>query len=156
MSWQALQAGAPELAKLGEDRFASELAYLATIKKDGSPRVHPVTPILSVGRLFLFMEPTSPKGHDLRRDGRYALHASVLNPAGEGGEFLVAGTAHLNEDEATRALAVDHATYDPVARYILFELNVDEAASTLYGDQGRPRRQHWRRTQQADSVQQPP
>ncbi|MGH2405330.1 MAG: pyridoxamine 5'-phosphate oxidase family protein, partial [bacterium] len=52
------------------------MAYLATLRGDGAPRVHPVTPIVGEGRLFLFMEPTSPKGHDLRRDGRYALHSS--------------------------------------------------------------------------------
>jgi hypothetical protein len=38
-----------------------------------------VTPILGENRLFIFMEPTSPKGHDLRRDGRYTLHCSVAD-----------------------------------------------------------------------------
>jgi len=77
MSWKALRMGAPELAEFGEQRFAGGVAYLATVKSDGAPRVHPVTPIVAPDRLFLFMEPTSPKGHDLRRDGRYALHCAV-------------------------------------------------------------------------------
>ena len=41
------------------------------------PRVHPVTPIVGSGKLFVFMEPTSPKGKDLMRDGRYALHCGI-------------------------------------------------------------------------------
>jgi hypothetical protein len=60
MSWKELKVGAPDLAEFGKKRFASEVAYLATIKKDGSPRVHPVTPIISEDYLFVFMEPTSP------------------------------------------------------------------------------------------------
>ena len=75
MSWGDLQARNPELAAFGAERFSSGVAYLATVRKDNSPRVHPVTPIIGEGRLFVFMEPTSPKGHDLRRDGRYAQRA---------------------------------------------------------------------------------
>ncbi len=61
MNWKMLQGAAPGLAAFGEARLSSGVAYLATVKTDGSPRVHPVTPILGDGRLFLFMEPSSPK-----------------------------------------------------------------------------------------------
>ena len=37
MSWKELAAGAPELAEFGKRRFANEVAYLATVKKDGAP-----------------------------------------------------------------------------------------------------------------------
>jgi hypothetical protein len=121
------------------------VAYLATVKKDGGPRVHPVTPIIGEGRLFLFMEPTSPKGHDLRRDGRYALHCSVADPGGGQGEFLVTGTAEPVEDHDTRSIAVKHASYDPAERYILFELAIDTAFATEYDDEGVPNRRNWRR-----------
>lgn len=46
MSWGKLRGEAPNLADYGEARFASGVAYLATVRKDGSPRMHPVTPIL--------------------------------------------------------------------------------------------------------------
>ena len=78
-SWQAFAQQAPEIAAFGAARFQSEVAYLGTLRADGGPRVHPVTPILGA-QLFLFMEPTSPKGKDLQRDGRYALHCSVEIP----------------------------------------------------------------------------
>jgi len=144
MSWKIFANHAPDLAEFGRQRFASEVAYLATTRKDGSPRVHPVTPIVGGGSLFLFMEPTSPKGWDLKRDGRYALHASVENSAGEGGEFLVTGTARLVTDPDTRSIAVQHASYQPAERYILFELDVLTAFATIYGVDGEPARSRWK------------
>src|SRR5207248_3529207 len=93
VSWSEFTAVAPELAAFGQKRLSGNVAYLATVKADGGPRVHPVTPIIGSGRMFLFMEPTSPKGHDLRRDGRYALHCAVSDSSGESGEFFVSGQA---------------------------------------------------------------
>ena len=87
MSWRTLEQEDMELAEFGRARLAGRPAYLATVRQDGSPRVHPVTPIVGDGHLFIFMEPTSPKGHDLQRDGRYALHSSVEDTGGGGGEF---------------------------------------------------------------------
>jgi len=145
MSWRELRSGSPELAEFGKKRFATGVAYLATIKVDGSPRVHPVTPIIGDDRLFLFMEPTSPKGHDLRRDGRYALHCSVADSSGEGGEFLITGKASFVEDDETRLVAVNHASYKPAERYILFEMGIDSAFSTFYDEDGSPIRGRWSR-----------
>jgi hypothetical protein len=82
MSWKDFEEANPELAAFGLERFKSGVAYLATVRKDGSPRVHPVTPIVGDGYLFVFMEPTSPKGYDLRRDGRYAMHSAVSDSSG--------------------------------------------------------------------------
>jgi hypothetical protein len=141
MSWQDLVDGNPELAAFGAGRLLDgEVAYLATVRQDGSPRVHPVTPIIGQGRLFLFMEPTSPKGHDLRRDGRYALHCQVENAGGGKGEFYLSGRARWIDDPATRAVAVEAASYEVAPRYILFELSVAQAMSTVYTDEGTVRR----------------
>jgi Pyridoxamine 5'-phosphate oxidase len=149
MSWKDLETAQPELAAYGAERFQRfEVAYLATVRADGSPRVHPVTPIVGQGRLFLFMEPTSPKGHDLRRDGRYALHCSVSNSSGESGEFFISGRATFIDDPAVRELAVEVATYTPADRYILFELDVESASSTTYTG-GQIVRQRWKAADKA-------
>ncbi len=145
MSWKNLDDAAPELAAFGLKRFETGVAYLATVRQDGVPRVHPVTPIIGQGHLFLFMEPTSPKGHDLRRDGRYALHSAVSDSAGSSGEFFIMGNAEDINDPALRSLAVQLASYTPEDRYILFELSIASAASTMYHD-GKPVRQHWSRS----------
>lgn len=143
MSWQALEHGNPELAHYGQQRLLdSGVAYLATIRADGSPRLHPVTPIIGQGHLFVFMEPTSPKGRDLRRDGRYAMHCSVSDSSGSSGEFFVSGTAQLTDDPTMRALAIQCASFIPAERYVLFELGVANATSIAYRD-GTSIRQHW-------------
>jgi hypothetical protein len=143
VSWQQLRDHHPELAEFGERRLLSRVAYLATVDADGSPRVHPVTPIVMPSRLMLFMEPTSPKGHDLRRGSRYALHCSVEDDQGGGGEFRVRGTAREVTDEQLRGQAADHASYEPSQAYVLFELLVDDAFSTRYDANGTPVRQTW-------------
>ena len=144
MSWKALEDQQPELAAIGAQLLNGQVAYLATVRKDGSPRVHPMTPIIGQGHLFVFMEPTSPKGHDLRRDGRYAIHCSVSDTSGASGEFIVAGRAHFIDNPELRTLAVRLASYAPADRYILFEFDIDSAASTVYQDD-QPIRQHWKR-----------
>jgi hypothetical protein len=144
MSWKSLEDGDPELAAFGAERLNDRVAYLATVRKDGSPRVHPVTPIIGQGHLFVFMEPSSPKGHDLQRDGRYAVHCSVSDTSGGSGEFILTGRAHLVENPELRALAVRLASYSPADRYILFEFDIESAASTTYPED-QPVRKLWKR-----------
>ena len=144
MSWKSLAEQQPELAAFGRERLNGRVAYLATVRKDGSPRLHPMTPIIGQGHLFVFMEPTSPKGHDLQRDGRYAIHCSVSDTSGTSGEFVVTGRAHLVDDPEKRPLAVSLAPYVPAERYILFEFDVESAASAIYPED-RPVRQFWKR-----------
>lgn len=141
-SWGDFALAEPELAAFGEDRLKSGPAYLATVRADGMPRVHPVTPIIGAGRLFLFMEPTSPKGQDLQRGSGYALHCWVLDNDGGDGDFGLTGYAHLTDDPAMRELAARHG-YQPQARYILFELTVESAFSTVYADADAPIRKRW-------------
>jgi hypothetical protein len=120
------------------------VAYLGTIRADGSPRVHPVTPILSGERLFLFMEPTSPKGKDIERDGRYTLHCGVEDDSGGGGEFYVRGRAARSGDPALRREAVEAASYPPQDHYLLFVLDVDFAFMNVY-ENGEPNVRRWQR-----------
>ena len=140
-SWHEFTQQAPELAQFGQSRFEYGVAYLGTIRPDGGPRVHPVTPIISE-QLFLFMEPTSPKGKDLQRDPRYTLHCAVEDSGGGSGEFYVRGQATLVQDPARRAQAVQAASYNPADRYILFVLTVDFAFMNVYSE-GRANPQRW-------------
>lgn len=141
-SWTEFAKRAPELAAYGVKRLGSGVAYLGTVRKDGSPRVHPVTPILGQ-ELFLFMEPASPKGKDLQRDPRYTLHCAVEDSSGGKGEFYVRGRALLVQDPEVRAQAVEAATYDPAERYILFVLGVAFAFKNTYVN-GKPNPRRWR------------
>jgi hypothetical protein len=85
--WAELEHDAPEIAAAGKEliyQFGLGLGFLATVRKDGGPRVHPICPIIAHGGLYAFIVP-SPKQDDLRRDGRYALHS--FPPAENDNEF---------------------------------------------------------------------
>lgn len=144
-SWAQFSDEAPELAAFGVERLQGRLAYLSTLRRDGSPRVHPVSPLIAHGGLYVYMEPTSPKCHDLRRDARYAMHCAVEDNSGGAGEFFVSGRACELSDERRRASVFEAARaigYNPQDRYILFELEVETAKSTIYDDE--PLRATWK------------
>jgi hypothetical protein len=139
----------PELAAFGKERLHDRVAYLATIRKNGSPRLHPVRPIVSDKGLFTFMGMTSPKQHDLARDGRYVLHGTITNPDGgpwEFYEYYVEGRGVLVEDPARRRIAIAATAYPRDETFVLFELGVESAFSTVYGPDGQPVRRCWRAT----------
>ena len=142
-NWHDFEAAEPALAAFAHTRLAGRVAYLATVRPDGGPRVHPVTPIIGAGHLFVFMEPTSPKGRDLQRDGRYALHCGVEDNSGGAGEVIVHGTAEFVDAPEQRAVAVASSSYQPHERYVLFELYLDQVSVTLYQPEG-IQRQRWK------------
>jgi uncharacterized pyridoxamine 5'-phosphate oxidase family protein len=143
MSWSELESQAPEIAEFSKERLHNKVAYLATIRKDGAPRVFPFTPIIGEGHFFIFMEPTSPKGNDLRRDPRYAIHCGVTDSSGQSGEVIVTGNARFIDDPELRALAVKLCPYTPAERYILFEFDLETVMLTEYPD-GKAVRKHWK------------
>lgn len=144
MSWQALATQTAQLAAFGAEHLHDQVAYLATVKRDGAPRLHPVRPVITADRLFLFMEPDSPKGHDLRRDGRYALHCTVTGEQPwDLNEFSVTGVAHPTDDPCTRQTANAGTGFPRDDHFVLFELEVTSASSTVYDGQGKPVRQRW-------------
>jgi hypothetical protein len=135
LSWSEFAEAAPKLASFGKHRLEGRIAYFATIRSNGSPRLHPVSPFIANNDLFIYMEPTSPKGHDLRRDSRYAMHCAVEDSSGGQGELLISGKAIEVSNEETRKDAFDQASligYNPQERYILFELKIEEATATVY------------------------
>jgi hypothetical protein len=141
--WGEFESAASELAAFGAHLLRNAPAYLATVRLNGRPRVHPVSPIIADGGLFVFMEPTSPKGADLRRGSWYALHNGVPDAFGSGGEFRVTGQASLVGDPIVREVAAKGAGYAPEDRYVLFELGVSEARCNGYGDVALPDPRHW-------------
>lgn len=143
-TWAEFAADAPELAAFGARLLAASPAYLATVRADGAPRVHPVTPIVGDGALYLFMEPTSPKGRDLRERSWFALHNGVPDNSGTGGEFRLTGTGRFDDSATARAAATAASAYAPAERYVLFELLVTEAFANAYGDVEVPEPSRWR------------
>lgn len=94
MTWEEFKRSSPELAALGEERFErTGLALLATIKKNGWPRISPVEILFTDGQIYLGMIWRSQKALDLKRDPRCALNSTVSNRDASEGEFKVYGRA---------------------------------------------------------------
>lgn len=94
-NWAAFEKAEPEFAAAVRARFAQYPHHvLATLRKDGSPRVAGLNVDIRGGELWLGMMPGSMKALDLQRDPRFALHT---NPgAGEtmpDGDVRISGRA---------------------------------------------------------------
>jgi len=102
-TWAEFEADRPDLAGAGRAllyQFGVGLAFLATVRRDGGPRVHPMCPIIHGGGMYAFIVP-GPKQADLRRDGRYALHSFPCEDNEDA--FYCTGRARVEEDPAARA-----------------------------------------------------
>jgi hypothetical protein len=143
ISWSEFLKREPELAQFGADRLTALPAYLATVRRSGQPRVHPVTPIFARDELFLFMEPTSPKRRDLLEREWFAMHSGVPDNAGTGGEFWISGVAVAEDDRETWSHVAEVAGYGPPERYVLFRFELSEARCHGYGDVPLPTTQRW-------------
>ena len=134
VTWAEFAAADPKLAEAGRSllfQFDVGLAFLATVRKDGAPRLHPVCPVLSNDRLYVLITPDSPKKRDLVRDGRYALQ-TFPQPKPGSDEFCVTGRAHLVEDSATRTSIFRDAKHMAHGLEVLFELKIERVLHTRW------------------------
>jgi len=140
VTWKAFAAVEPTLAQTGSQQlfqFGVGLAYLATVRADGAPRLHPVCPVLSDACLFVFVLPTSPKRHDLERDGRYALQA-YPQPRPDSDEFFLSGSVQRIDDPELKSAVLADAHHPATQDEILFELLIDRAMLTTWAGFGTP------------------
>ncbi|MFD2764025.1 pyridoxamine 5'-phosphate oxidase family protein [Micromonospora eburnea] len=129
-SWSEFAADEPRLAdeiRLLLQQYGPGFGYLATVRADGGPRVHPVSPVITDEGLYCFVI-ESPKRRDLERDGRYALHS--FPPEDRDDEAYVAGRARPVTDPATVARVAAHGRAASQVDWWLFEFTVDVAMLT--------------------------
>lgn len=106
-TWAEFEEQKPVLAEQGRQLlyfFGVGLGFLATVRADGGPRVHPMCPVLVGDHVYAFIVP-SPKQRDLARDPRCAIHSFPL-PDNEDA-FYFAGVAVAIADTATRVRVAD-------------------------------------------------
>lgn len=105
-TWKEFSDRAPELAGLVHDRFhATGLGYLATLRRDGSPRISGIEPLVGPDEVWMGMMPDSLKALDLRRDPRCAVQAASIDKEVREGDARITGRAveHLDEADLQRA-----------------------------------------------------
>jgi hypothetical protein len=164
--WSEFAAAAPRLAGVVYGllhQYGPGLGYLATVRADGGPRVHPVSPVVYGGGLYCFII-SSPKRRDLERDGRYALHA--FPPDSSEDEAYLAGRAGRITEAALVARLAHEMRAEPRVDWRLYEFTIEVAMAVrrsvppaAAGTDTPAAREIWRdpavrsRTEAADSVQ---
>ncbi len=94
MTWRDLEVSAPEIARLGRERFdEARVGLLGTLRRDGSPRISPIEPYFVGGHLVFGAMSWSLKTRDLQRDPRCVLHSTVSGPSSGEGELKLYGRA---------------------------------------------------------------
>lgn len=132
--WQEFAAEAPDLCERGRRRLESTgLCLMGTLRRDGSPRISPVEPLIIEGDLYLGMMWQSLKARDLERDPRCVVHSTVSDKSGQEGDFKLYGRAApvADTDERRRyCRALESLTgWAPEGdQWHLFRLDIDQAA----------------------------
>jgi hypothetical protein len=128
-TWRTFEAEAPQLAAATKARLtATKHHVLATLRADGSPRVSGTEVQFHGDDLVAGSMPDSVKARDLRRDGRFALHANPGDGSMEGGDAKVAGRAVEVTDP--RELAAYAGEVEPPEPFHLFRFELEEAVLT--------------------------
>jgi hypothetical protein len=141
-AWAELEIQEPDLATFGRERFEGKVVFHATIRCDGAPRLHPVSPWFGAGLLLVAFRARSPKNDEVALDGRYAMHSAIEaeNHEGEGGEFLVRGLMERVSPDHPGAIA---RPYEAPYELAVYACAVEEAVGTIY-DGDRPVYRRWK------------
>jgi len=129
VSWAQFEQEAPELAATVRERFAvRKHCTMATLRRDGSPRISGTEVELADGQVRVGSMPGARKARDLLRDPRVALHSPTVDPP-EGQESSWAGEAKLAGIAAEEQPAGQEAGEKPPGAHA-FRIDMTEVVHT--------------------------
>lgn len=129
-SWADLETEAPELAAAVRACFAvRKHCTLATLRRDGSPRISGTEVQLADGAVWIGSMPGALKARDLQRDPRVAIHSPTVDPP-EGDETSWPGEAKL------AGVAVEVPPDDPKDTSHRFRIDLSEVVHTRVDEKG--------------------
>lgn len=131
--WSEIEAAAPELAAYARERLEAATHHtLATLRRDGWPRISGTELKFAEGDLWIGSMWRSMKALDLLRDPRFALHSASVDPPDWQGDAKVAGTMEEVTDPALLA-AVWGEEVEPGSMHA-FRANINEVVTVRMGD----------------------
>ena len=135
-SWKDVNDAAPEFARGVETAFDAHLhKTIATLRRDGSPRISGVEATFRDGELWLGMMPGSIKAQDLLHDPRLAIHSATADKEMKNGDAKIAGRAvEIRDRETFRRLAEETGDEAAQGEHHLFRVDVTEAVLTRIGE----------------------
>jgi len=131
--WSEVEAEVPELAAAAR-RFLDAFVHktLATLRRDGSPRISGTEVIFSRGDLWLGSMWRSVKAIDLQRDSRFALHSGSPSPPDWTGDAKLAG--RVEEITDPEMIAAINGAAAGEERSHLFRADILELVVVRLGD----------------------
>jgi hypothetical protein len=136
-SWTDFSTAAPELAETVRRRLEAHTHQtLATVRRDGSPRISGTESTFVDGELWIGSMWQALKASDLRRDPRFALHSGSDDPADWAGDAKLAGIVEeITDPERVREINGAAAANGPSH---LFRLDLREVSTVgLNADRSR-------------------
>ena len=132
-SWSEFEAEAPALAERVRARLdARTHKTLATVRRDGSPRISGTETEIRDGELWIGSMWQALKAKDLQRDPRFALHGGSDDPPDWTGDAKLAGVA----EEITDPDRVNEVNNDaPPGPSHLFRLDLHEVSTVELDDE---------------------
>jgi hypothetical protein len=131
--WGEIEAEAPELTALALSFFDAHVhKTIATLRRDGSPRISGIELRFAEGELWIGMMWQSLKARDLLRDPRFAVHSGSADPPGWEGDAKLAGRAEEVTDAERKAAIVPPAEHE--SRFHLFRAEITELAVVRLGE----------------------
>jgi pyridoxamine 5'-phosphate oxidase-like protein len=132
--WSEIEQEAPELAATARQLLdAGAHKTLATLRRDGSPRISGTEIEIRDGDLWFGGMWQSVKALDLLRDPRFALHGPSVSPPGWRGDAKLAGRAEEVTDPAVMARMTGGAPPGPSH---LFRADVTELSVVRLAESG--------------------
>jgi hypothetical protein len=134
-TWTAFAQEAPELAARALGYLDAHVhKTLATIRRDGAPRISGTETMLVDGDLWIGSMWQARKALDLQRDPRYALHSGSIDPPDWNGDAKLAGRVEeITDPERIEAIVQGHAPPGPMH---LFRLDVEEVSTVALNAAG--------------------
>ena len=135
-SWSQFEEAAPALAHEVRERLdAHKHKTIATLRRDGSPRISGIETALVDGELWIGSMWQARKAHDLQRDPRFALHSGSDSPPAWTGDAKLAGIAEEVTDPE-RVGAVNGGNAPPGPSH-LFRLDIREVSAVRLSEDRR-------------------
>jgi hypothetical protein len=101
-TWSEFVEAAPSISAIFDRRHSAtgRLCLLATIRRDGSPRISPIEPSMFEGELWLVGMPGTTKFLDLARDPRFCVHTATVDTEVTQGDAKLWGRVRNVRDQA--------------------------------------------------------
>jgi hypothetical protein len=132
-SWKTFEKSAPELAQEVRERLeAHKHKTIATLRRDGSPRISGTESQFADGELWIGSMWQARKAHDLQRDPRFALHSGSDEPDAWKGDAKLSGVVEeITDPERVQEMNGGDAPPGPSH---LFRLDLDEVSVVRLSD----------------------